>query len=410
MRIAFITTSLGHGGAERHSITVMNGLAERGHECHAVYLKNDASQLDRIRVQGKESVFCADANGYLDRSALKRFTAHLEQLQPDAIVAANTYALMYAALARRSAKLKVPLVVTFHSTNLPEFKDQIKMLIDRFFILSADCLVFVCDNQRRYWQRRGMFARRTEVIHNGINTQHFSADEFSGEAGRLRQQLGITDTDFVVGMLAVLRPEKNHLQMIDAIARLRQQGIPAKALLIGDGIMRTALEARARDLGITQHVIITGACQEVRPYITACNVLALCSTGHETFSLAALEAMAMGKPVVHADIGGANEMIEQWHNGALFPVGDTEALVQQLALLSGRGSAEALGCNARRVVQTRFSENVMLDRYEQLLLDLCQKTCLQPLTDTPKAAIETMGRYIDFTPRPLRERGRGRGV
>ena len=67
----------------------------------------------------------------------------------------------------------------------------------------------------------------------------------------------------------------------------------------------------------------------------ACDAIALCSFT-ETFSLAAMEAMALGRPVVHSDVGGASEMIVSGCNGFLFPVGDTGALVDKLAILADR--------------------------------------------------------------------------
>jgi glycosyltransferase involved in cell wall biosynthesis len=107
----------------------------------------------------------------------------------------------------------------------------------------------------------------------------------------------------------------------------------------------------------------------VRPFVAACDVLAVCSTT-ETFSLAALEAMALGKPVVHAKVGGAAEMIRPGDNGFLFPVGDTEALVGKLAILTDRRNRERMGRAARALVEARFSEREMVDRYEQVLLEL----------------------------------------
>jgi L-malate glycosyltransferase len=109
---------------------------------------------------------------------------------------------------------------------------------------------------------------------------------------------------------------------------------------------------------------------DVRPYVAACDVMALCSLT-ETFSLAALEAMAMGKPVIHSELGGAAEMIVPGRNGFLFPAGDTRALVQRLALLAERALRERMGNEARAVVKSLFSEKVMVDRYERLLLELC---------------------------------------
>ena len=57
MRLAFVTGSLVHGGAERQSIALANGLAERGHDCHLLYVKNDPSQLERLRLPAAENKF-----------------------------------------------------------------------------------------------------------------------------------------------------------------------------------------------------------------------------------------------------------------------------------------------------------------------------------------------------------------
>lgn len=371
-RAMFVTGSLAHGGAERHSITLMNRLAERRHECHAVYIKGGTQQLDRLRLRDGATLLCLDAARYLDLPALGRFASHISRIQPSAIVAANPYALMYTSLAMRLARRRVPLVVTFHSSRLLGLKEQLQMAAYRPLFWGADCAVFVCENQRRYWRRRGVFSRRNEVIYNGVDTVEFDAAHDSAAGARMRAALGLRDADYVIGIAAVLRPEKNHLQLVDAIALLRAKGIPARALIIGDGPMRTAVEARARARKVANDVLITGFQHDVRPHVAACDVMTLCSFT-EAFSLAALEAMALGKPVVHAEVGGAAEMISPGHNGYLFPVGDTEAFVGSLTALADRRVARCMGGNARRVVEARFSAGIMVQRYEELLLALCGK-------------------------------------
>ena len=101
MRIAFITGSLVHGGAERQAITLANRLAERGHDCHAVYVKNDPSQLSRLHLPPQSTVRCLHAARYFDPAALSHLHALLGRLDPDVVLATNPYALMYASLARR---------------------------------------------------------------------------------------------------------------------------------------------------------------------------------------------------------------------------------------------------------------------------------------------------------------------
>lgn len=371
LRPMFVTGSLVHGGAERHSITVMNRLADRGHECHAVYVKNDPSQLDRIRLRPGGSVRCLKAEHYLDAGALADFARHISRIKPSVIVAANGYALMHAALARLWSRSPAPLVATFHTTQLLGAKEQVKMLIDRPFFWHAHCSVFVCEMQKRHWLRRGLGSRENAVIYNGVDTEHFS-DRSGTDTRRIwRKELGFSETDYVIGISAVLRPEKNHIQLVNAVAALRSAGIPARLLIIGDGPTRQAVEDRARELKLAADMRITGLRKDVRPYLAICDVIVLCSIAVETFSLAALESMAMGKPVIHSDLGGAAEMVFPGHNGFLFPVGDTHALVHRLSVLADPALARQMGGNARAVVETRFSEKAMVDRYESLLLDLC---------------------------------------
>jgi glycosyltransferase involved in cell wall biosynthesis len=370
MRLLFITGSLVHGGAERHTITLANRLAERGHECHLAYVKDDSSQLGRLR--GAASVRCLHAQRYLDLGSLKQLAALMARVQPTSIVAVNQYPLLYATLARRWAGRTganiAPLTVTFHTTFVQGAKEQLKMLYYRPLFWNADCLAFVCEAQRRHWMARMVSARRNEVIYNGVDLEHWRPGG-AEERTAIRRAVGLADSDYAIGMCAVLRPEKNHLQLVDAVAALRRRGIPARALLIGDGPQRAAIEARACAAGIAADVVITGFQQDVRPFITACDVLAITSVT-EALSLAAIEAMALGRPVVHSDVGGAAELIQPGRQGFLFPVGDHALLVDRLALLADADARRRMGARARETVEARFAERAMLDRYESLLQEI----------------------------------------
>jgi glycosyltransferase involved in cell wall biosynthesis len=366
MKLLFVTGSLVHGGAERHTVGLLNSLAQRGHECHAAYVQDHASQLTRL--QGAASAECLHASRYLDFEALGRLKDLIEKAQPTAVLAANPYAMMYAALALRQSALRAPLAVTFHTTHLRDAKEQVKMLWYRPFFWSAHCLVFVCEAQRRHWRRRLVYGRANKVIHNGVDPQHWRAPGPEVRS-RARTVLGFAPGDYVVGMCAVLRREKNPLQLVDALALLRSRGISARVLLIGDGPMRPAVEARARALGVAASLTIAGFQQDVRAFLAAADAVALCSTS-ETFPLAALEAMALGRPVVLPAVGGAAEMVRAGREGFLFPVGNTAALVDRLTTLADPRLRGDLGARARETVEARFSERAMVDRYEELLLEL----------------------------------------
>jgi len=370
MRLMFLSGSLAYGGAERHAIILANALARRGHECHTAWVKQDAAQLGRLDLAHLGSAFCLNAARYLDLRAAGRLAGALARHRPGAVVAANPYALMYASLACARAQLRVPMVVIYHSTRWPGLKEQAKLLAYRLFMWAAERAVFVCEYQRRYCLRRGLRSRRNAVIHNGVDVQHLRDAATAAERRTLRAGLGYTDADYVVGIAGGLRPEKNQAQLLEAAAQLRAQGLAAKVLLIGDGAARAALESRARALGLAPHLRITGFRDDVRPFVIASDVMCMCSLT-EALSLAALEAMAMSRPVVHSQVGGAAELIEHGRNGLLFPVADTAALVACLLRLADAGTRAAMGRAARDTVERRFSERRMIDRYEELLLEVC---------------------------------------
>ena len=135
MRLALVTGSLVHGGAERQAITLANRLAERGHDCHVIYVKNDPSQLGRLHLPLDATVRCLHARRYFDVGAVSHLHALLARLAPHALLATNPYALMYATLANPG----VPRVVTLHSTYIRTLKEQLQMAAYRPFFWSAAC-------------------------------------------------------------------------------------------------------------------------------------------------------------------------------------------------------------------------------------------------------------------------------
>src|SRR5882724_7330591 len=122
----FVTSSLAHGGAERHTITLANRLAQRGHECHFVFVKNRTAQLSRIRVGARGSIHCLDGRRYFDPRALFRFARTVRAVGPAVIVAANDYALLYSSLARWLSGTRPALAVTYHATDALGVKERLK--------------------------------------------------------------------------------------------------------------------------------------------------------------------------------------------------------------------------------------------------------------------------------------------
>jgi glycosyltransferase involved in cell wall biosynthesis len=223
-------------------------------------------------------------------------------------------------------------------------------------------MIYVSHNQRRLWEDRGFSPPRSVVIRNGVDLRRFSAHSIIEWRDRARSLLGFTPDDYVMGMCAQFRPEKNHCQLIEAIRVLRTRRYPVKALLVGSGPTEATVAHHAEKNGVLEHIVFVGHQQDVRPYTSAFDVGVLCSI-YEAAPLAVLEMMAMGLPVVMSNVGGAAEIVVPGKTGFLFPVGDTTSLVSSIETMSDPLKRKAFGRAASKVVAENFSVDRMLENY-----------------------------------------------
>lgn len=362
--VTFVINSLRFGGAEKHTLELFNGLDSRRFHKGLIYLKREEHLLDQVdSTQGE--LRCAGFDKGWDFVGLRRLAAWIKEMRPDVLVCVNTYPLFYSYLARWLSGHRCRIVEIFHSTELPQKEDQQMRLVYRHFFNRSDGIVYVSENQRTYWEGRGICKDKGIVVHNGVDTEYF-CNCYSREAKlALRERFGFTSSDFIIGICAALRPEKQHEDLVEAIARLKSDGLNAKCLIIGDGPRRVAIKEKTSSIGLENDVSIAGFQTDIRPFVAACDCMAIVSH-QETFSIAALEAMAMGKPMAMSAIGGAAEQVQDGVNGFLFPAGDVDALAEALRKLVDTVHREELGKRAREVVERDFGLNAMLVKYAQL--------------------------------------------
>lgn len=370
--LVLLASRLGMGGAERHTIALANLLGKKFRVVVA-YLKPEEDMIGLLERSSLVELRCLHAAKRVDMRAARELADLAAQHGARVILCANAFALMYAQLARAVAPLPLSVVEVFHTTKLRTLKEHLELVFYRPFFWAAHHLVFVCDNQRRYWRWRGLWARRTHMIYNGVDLTHFDPAPYEPGVARTRAESGWSTDDRVVGICAVLRPEKAHVDLIAAVARLRDRGQDWKLLIIGDGPMRSVIESDIARLGLERSVRITGFQSDVRESLAACDVVALVSTAIETFSIAALESMAMGKPIVMSDVGGAREQVTHGVHGMLFPAGDVEKLSNCLGECWDKARARRMGTAARDRVRQEFSLGSMVDGYTVMLRGIFER-------------------------------------
>jgi glycosyltransferase involved in cell wall biosynthesis len=184
----------------------------------------------------------------------------------------------------------------------------------------------------------------------------------------LLAELGLSESDRIVGILAVFRPEKDHATFLRA-ARIVADRLPGtRFVLAGDGPGREELEALTRELGLRDEVVFAGLRSDVEAVLTLLDVVVLSSFTIECFPYAILEAMAMGVPAVCTAVGGLPEMIDDGVTGRLVPPKDPAALASGIVdVIADRDRARALGAAARRRLEELFTLRRAAERTQEVI-------------------------------------------
>jgi L-malate glycosyltransferase len=364
-RIVFFFSKIATGGAERQTVLLAKALMKRGYDCRLLSYYPDHSHVivdDEIRPH----VHFLNGGSMQNVWQWRQAWSHISAMRPDIVVSVNLSALPIAVLGRAIGRFDAGTAAVFHTTMFKDAKMRRTFPVVRLAMRFTDRLIYVCTAQREYWESRGLQARAADVIHNGVDTEYFDPDEIVNSNAEAKAGLDFLPDDYVIGMVAAFRPEKNHRQAIDALKALRERGLRAKLLLLGEGETRADIVGYAETTGLSSHVRFVPNQQDVRPFLKAMDVGLLCSTRGETFSMAALESMAMHVPMVMPRISGCVEMLAGGRGGRIFEIADTAGLTGCLLELSDTELRRRLAVEAGVVVRQHFTEAMMIEKYQAM--------------------------------------------
>jgi glycosyltransferase involved in cell wall biosynthesis len=286
-------------------------------------------------------------------------------LQPSVLHAASNYANALIALALRDAT-KLPVVyevrgfwedtwLSRHATtkNLTSSDRYTRTrALEAHCMLAADLVVTLGEAMREEILARGVDEDKVIIVPNGVS-EEFLRPLPDGAA--LRQALGIKDGEHVVGLVSSLVAHEGIGTLLEAVKILNDRDIPTRALIVGDGQERTALERQAAELGV--NAIFTGRVpmRAVREYHAVLDVFVVPRTPDRVCQLVTplkpVEAMASGLPVVVSAVRALEEIINDQVTGLTSPPLDAGALADRLQeLLASPDRRAALGARAREWV------------------------------------------------------------
>lgn len=359
VKVAHVIWSLGLGGAEQ----VVLGLVRNFDRSRFVPLVVCLDDKGRFAPEAEETgvkVLALEKKRGLDFGLPFRL-ARLFREQGVGLVHTHLFnGHLWGRLAALLAGL--PVISTEHG--MDAWRSPLHHALDAVLTLKSARVVFVSEEARKFYRSRvPADARKDRVIFNGIETARF---EGRTSRQRIRAEFGFEPWDRVIATAGRFVPEKRHDYFLAVIKKLRDQGLPVKGFLIGDGPLREDTEKQASDLGLKDAVKFAGVRQDLPDLYPAMDLFLLTSD-REGLPITILEAMAAGTPIVSTDVGGIHACIQNHVSGRLVPPGDVDALAAAAAetLAHSEKTAQA-AAEARQSVRKNFSVKAMVTHYQSL--------------------------------------------
>jgi glycosyltransferase involved in cell wall biosynthesis len=349
MRILEVITPSRIGGAETHVTALAQALAARG-DAVQVFCPAGRPFVAYLAERGITPLSWT-TTGKVDPVTTLRLVEIIRAERMELVHAHLSTAAFLGGIAARMAG--VPCVATVHG------------FTSVLWYRPAHRLIAVSEAVKMHLLHQGIPEERVRVVHNGVALERFSP----APPAAAKRALGLDPDLPVAGIVGRLSAEKGQAVALAAWARVAEAHPGARLLLVGDGDAAETCLALAAELGIADLVTFTGFQADPTPYLAACDVVLMPSL-REGLGLAALEAMALERPVVASRTGGIPEAVRDGETGLLVPPDDAAALADAiLTLFADPARCTAYGQAGRARVAAHFNAETQFCLLRAVLTD-----------------------------------------
>ncbi len=376
MKICHVITRLIVGGAQENTVSTCIGLRKLGHDVDLVIGPQtgpEGSLYDQAKGAGVPIIVVEELrrapNPLHDLRACGALRKLFVGKRYDVV---HTHSGKAGFIGRIAAKVaRVPIIVhTIHGPSFYEYQNPIGNWIFRWAEqVAGECttqFVSVADAMTEQYLAAGIGRPNQYVtIHSGMNIDAFLG---ARRDDSLRESLGISTDDLVVGKIARLFRLKGHEFLFEAAPRIVAAVPNVKFLLVGDGIYRERFERLVAEMNLRNHFVFAGLVppSEIPRYVASMDLLVHLSL-REGLPRALPQALACGKPVVAFDVDGAREVCIDGETGLLVRARDVNGLANAvIQLLQDKKLANRMAAQGRTLVQERFSEERMVRQLDEL--------------------------------------------
>lgn len=348
MRIVHVDTAHEWRGGQNQILLTAQGLIARGHDVTLVCREGGvlAGRASAAGLDVRAMVFRGD----LSPAALFPLARVLRETRADVLQLNDPHAVGCGLLAARLARRRVWTV----GTRRVDF--HLHSRLSRFKYAACDRVIAVSRAIHSILEQDRLDGGRLRLVYEGV------ADRKPEQGGHaVLASLGIPEGSPVVGNVAALTEHKDQKTLLEAAALVVARVPEARFLVVGEGELRAALEARARELGLGDRCVFAGFRTDLDRLIPAFTVFCF-SSKWEGLGTSLLDAMCFARPIVATAAGGIPEAVVDGDTGRLVPVRDPQALADALVdVLSDKTRRDDMGCAGRRRFLERFTAERMVD-------------------------------------------------
>lgn len=311
-------------GSGRFLIDLLQILRQRGVVVRAAVLRDPGGLAARLAAQGLP-LRVLDS-GRFSPWPVAALYAEARAMSADLMHVWDFGATTWGQLAGLAARLPVVVHVQSHHSRLQRrgFPGYVRVAYRLLAPLAARAVV-ISESVRAFaTETMGFDEGRTVVLHNPVR-QDALQDVPPDRVERLRQRYGFAPDEPVIGTVTRLFAVKGIDVLIEAFAKALPQVPAARLLIVGDGPLRSDLEALARSLGVAGRVVFAGFTDDVQTHYRLFTVTVVPSR-EEGLGMVAVESLMAGTPVIASREGGLTEVVSDGSSGLLTPVGDAWAL------------------------------------------------------------------------------------
>lgn len=364
-----------YGGSGTVATELGRNLAKRGHSVHFITtaLPYRLNQFVENVYYHEVQVFNYPLFDYTPYSLSLASKMSQIAIREDLDLLHVHYAVPHATSAYLAQKIvakrrRLPFITTLHGTDItlvgndPSYFD-----ITKFSIEESDAVTAVSQYLKNQTIYRFVVNKKIDVIPNFVDP-----DKFRPRASGVRRCFA-DDNEKVLMHISNFRPVKRIHDIIDVFEGVRRR-IKARLVLIGAGPEKDRIHKLVEEKKLTESVQFLGPQDDVSTLL-ACADLYLLLSEHESFGLTALEAMSCGVPVIGTAGSGMDEFLGDGIAGRLFNVGDVSAITDGcIDILSHPETARSMGANGRERVLGKYTEELIISKYEDLYKKVMAET------------------------------------